>query len=57
VHAARRVFDYLVEKKINVPVIHHGVYGKVEKDELILTAGAEVSCSGQEEEEEEEDWW
>lgn len=45
VHAARRVFEHLVETKSTLPVIHHAVFGSVDKDELILRSGAEVSSS------------
>lgn len=45
VHASRRVFELLSQKRINLPVIHHCSYNQLnDKDDLILRAGSEAGA-------------
>ena len=45
VHASRRVFEILANHNIQLPVIHHLAYDKLnDKDDLILRAGSEAGA-------------
>lgn len=46
VHASRRLFNFLKEKSIDTPVIHHTVYpAGAAPDAVVLRTGAEIGCS------------
>ncbi|KAI9396947.1 hypothetical protein POPTR_004G210400v4 [Populus trichocarpa] len=45
VHAARRLFEYLVDKALSVPVIHHIQFPKgVRRDDLVIGAGTDAGA-------------
>ena len=45
IHSTRRVINFLKSNDIDTPVIHHIVFDKESKDELVLTTGSQVGCS------------
>ncbi|KAH8510122.1 hypothetical protein H0E87_007882 [Populus deltoides] len=45
VHAARRLFEYLADKALSVPVIHHIQFPKgVRRDDLVIGAGTDAGA-------------
>ncbi|XP_034895953.1 4-hydroxy-3-methylbut-2-en-1-yl diphosphate synthase (ferredoxin), chloroplastic [Populus alba] len=45
VHTARRLFEYLAENALNVPVIHHLQFPKgIHRDELVIGAGTNAGA-------------